>query len=51
MASQALAQSPHLGGVKVTPESPDAAATFNATSLDKLKLRVQLNRQGGAQTQ
>lgn len=50
MASQALAQSPDLGGVKVTLESPDAAATFNATSLGKFKLRVQLNRQGGAQT-
>ncbi len=49
VTSQALAQSPDLGGAKVTLERPDEAATFSATSLDKFKLRVQLNRPGDAQ--
>lgn len=49
VVSQALAQSPDLGGVKVTLDRPDATATVSATSLDKFKLRVQLNRLGDAQ--
>lgn len=46
VATQALAQSADLGGVKVLLERPDGPATVSATSLEKFKLRVQVDRQG-----
>jgi peptidoglycan/xylan/chitin deacetylase (PgdA/CDA1 family) len=43
------AQSPDLGGVKVSLESYSGTATISAASLGKFKLRVQVNRNGDTQ--
>lgn len=43
------AQSPDLGGVKVSWERYSGPAAFNATSADPFKLRVQVDRKGDTQ--
>jgi hypothetical protein len=43
------AQSPDLGGVKVSLDGYSGPATISAASLDKFKLRVQVNRNGDSQ--
>lgn len=43
------AQSPDLGGVKVSWDRYTGPATFNATSTDPFKIRVQVDRQGETQ--
>jgi peptidoglycan/xylan/chitin deacetylase (PgdA/CDA1 family) len=46
LANTLNAQSPDSGGVKVSLDRPTGPATVSAASLDKFRLRVQVNRNG-----
>ncbi|MFO1484659.1 MAG: polysaccharide deacetylase family protein [Verrucomicrobiaceae bacterium] len=49
LIAQANAQTTGLGGVKVSFDRYQGPATVSATSLEKFKLRVQVDRMGGSQ--